>query len=63
MSRTPYRWLIDIFLHLANTTRPDIVKAISYVSLFMSNPGVVHWKGAKHRYAFHESIKVILNYF
>ena len=48
MSRTPYRQLFGCFLHLANTTRPDIAFAAEYLSRFMSNPGLMHWKATKH---------------
>lgn len=48
MERTPYRQLVGCILHLANTTRPDIAFAASYLSRFMSEPGPAHWKAAKH---------------
>ena len=35
MSNTPYRELVGCILHLANTTRPDIGFAASYLSRFM----------------------------
>ena len=48
MKRTPYRQLVGCLLHLANTTRPDLSFAAGYLSRFMSNPGLAHWKAAKH---------------
>ena len=48
MQKTPYRQLVGCILHLANTTRPDIAFAAGYLSRFMSEPGISHWKAAKH---------------
>lgn len=44
----PYRELVGSFLHLANTTRPDIAFVSSFLSRFMQEPRFVHWKAAKH---------------
>ena len=33
---------------MANTTRPEIAFAAGYLSSFMTNPGMKHWKAAKH---------------
>ena len=48
MSRTPYRQIVGCILHLANTSRPDIAFAASYLSRYMQDPGISHWKAAKH---------------
>ena len=48
MQYVPYKHLVGALLHLANTTRPDIAFAASFLSRFMQNPRKVHWNAAKH---------------
>lgn len=46
-SHKQYRSIIGTLLFLANTTRPDISFAVSYLSRFLENPTEYHMKGAK----------------
>ena len=43
MNKKPYGKLNYLALH----SRPDIMFSVSLLSRFNSNPGVLHWKGAK----------------
>ena len=45
MKTKPFRALVGS-LQFAGKTRPDISQALSNVSAFNSNPGVIHWKAA-----------------
>ena len=47
MMNVPYRSLVGSLLYACTCTRPDIAFAVSNVSRFMSNPGMVHWTAAK----------------
>jgi len=40
--------LIGCLNYLANTTRPDISFAVGALSRYNLNPGLQHWKCAKH---------------
>jgi len=44
----PYRELKSSLLYLANTTRPDISITVGALSRYNLNPGIQHWKCAKH---------------
>lgn len=48
MENKPYKELIGSLLYLANTTRPDISFAVGALSRYNINPGLGHWKCAKH---------------
>ena len=43
----PYRSAIGSLMYLATCTRPDLSAAVSELSKFGQNPGVVHWEGVK----------------
>ena len=47
MSNIPYRQLVGSLLHIANTTRPDIMFATTILSRFLDSPGPPHWEAAK----------------
>ena len=47
MSKTNFRSLIGCLNCLALSSRPDICFAAKALSLFVDNPGEVHWKAAK----------------
>jgi hypothetical protein len=47
MKNIPYRSTIGALLHIANRTRPDIAHAVSVLSRFNQNPGLVHWNACK----------------
>ena len=42
----PYLALLGSLLYIALGTRPDIAYAVSVMSRYSSNPGILHWKGA-----------------
>ena len=48
MNSVLYRQLVGSILQLSNTTRPDLAFMEGYLSKFMSNPGMEHWKTAKN---------------
>jgi len=47
MLNVPYRQAVGTIMYIAVSTRPDIAKAVSNVSRFLSNPGPMHWKAVK----------------
>jgi len=47
MRNIPYRELIGGLVYLANASRPDLSFAVSVLSRYCTNPGLVHWKMAK----------------
>jgi hypothetical protein len=47
MKDKPYRELIGTINFLSTTTRPDIAKAVSNVSRYLMNPGILHWNAAQ----------------
>lgn len=48
MENKPYRELIGSLLYLSHTTRPDISFMIGALSRYNQNPGIEHWRCAKH---------------
>lgn len=48
MENKPYKELIGCLNYLANTTRPDISFTVGALSRYNLNPGIQHWKCAKH---------------
>lgn len=44
MTQYPYRQLIGKMRYLVSGTRPDICHACNFLSKFMHNPGIKHWK-------------------
>ena len=48
MKAYPYRELIRKLLYLAIATRPDIAYTIGVLCRFVENPGMEHWRAAKH---------------
>ena len=49
MRAYPYaRWLVGSLMYLAIATRPDISYAVGLLGHFSANPGLPHWKAAKH---------------
>jgi hypothetical protein len=47
MADKPYRELIGTLMYLSTSTRPDIAKAVSNVSRYLINPGILHWVAAQ----------------
>jgi hypothetical protein len=47
MTNVPYRQAVGTIMYIAVSTRPDIAKAVSNASRFLSNPGPIHWKAVK----------------
>lgn len=43
----PHQQVIGALIHLANTTRPDISYAVSYLARHMTNPTMAAWNTAK----------------
>ena len=48
MSQVPYSQLVGALMYLAIATRPDIAHSVGVLARFSSNPGMAHWKAAKH---------------
>ena len=48
MRAYPYAQLVGSLMYLAIATRPDISYAVGLLGRFSSNPGLAHWKAAKH---------------
>ena len=48
MQDIPYRSAIGSLMYLAVCTRPDISAAISSLSRFNGDPGLLHWEGVLH---------------
>ena len=48
MQDKPYAQLVGSLMYLAIATRPDISHAVGLLGRFSSNPGLAHWKAAKH---------------
>ncbi|MDR3678315.1 MAG: reverse transcriptase domain-containing protein [Flavipsychrobacter sp.] len=46
MSKYPYRELIGSLMYAMVGTRPDIAYAVSNLSKFLGNPGMLHWEAA-----------------
>ena len=46
MANLPYRQLLGSLMYLMVSTRPDVALAISRLSRFSQNPGMVHWRAA-----------------
>ena len=47
MKKIPYREAVGSLMYAAVATRPDITFAISTLSQFLENPGLVHWEAVK----------------
>ena len=47
MEGVPYMSAIGSLMYLATCTRPDLAAAVSELSKFSQNPGIVHWEGVK----------------
>ncbi|XP_042027066.1 secreted RxLR effector protein 161-like [Salvia splendens] len=47
MKRVPYANAIGYVMYLMVSTRPDIAYVVSCLSIYMSNPGSVHWEALK----------------
>ena len=47
MKNIPYRQVLGSIRYLVSCTRPDLSFATGYLSRFMENPGVNHWKALK----------------
>ena len=48
MKKIPYREAVGSLMYAAVATRPDVTFAISTLSQFLENPGLVHWEAVKH---------------
>jgi hypothetical protein len=57
MSSVPYREAVGSLMHLSVGTRPDIAKALSEVSRFLSNPGQRHWQAVKRIFRYLQGTK------
>ena len=44
MKQIPFKQLIEKLQYLVTGTRPDLSFAINYLSRFMHNPSLMHWK-------------------
>ena len=47
MKKVPYREAVGSLMYAAVATRPDITFAISTLSQFLENPGLLHWEAVK----------------
>ena len=47
MKNIPYRETVGSLMYIACNTRPDIMAATSFVSRYVSNPGLEHWTAVK----------------
>lgn len=47
MKKIPYREAVGSLMYAAVATRPDITFAISTLSQFLENPGLIHWEAVK----------------
>ena len=52
MKNTPYREAIGSLMYAAVATRPDIAYAVSTLSQFLNNPGVLHWEATKRVFRY-----------
>ncbi|KAI5115034.1 hypothetical protein M0805_009290 [Coniferiporia weirii] len=48
MKAYPYAQLVGSLMYLAICTHPDIAYAVGVLGQFSSNPGMAHWRAAKH---------------
>jgi hypothetical protein len=48
MKNIPYLSAVGALMYLATSTRYDISYAVGVLARFSANPGVQHWKAAKH---------------
>ena len=63
MKKTPYREAIGSLMYTAVATRPDITFAVSALSQFLENPGIVHWEAVKRVYRYLAGTKLhVLTY-
>ena len=59
MQDKPYAQLVGLLMYLAIATRPDISHAVGLLGRFSSNPGLAHWKAAKHLLRYLQGTKDI----
>ena len=48
MTSYPYAQLVGSLMYLAICTQPDISYAVGLLGRYSANPGLTHWKAAKH---------------
>jgi hypothetical protein len=48
----PYCEAVSLLMYASLSTRPDITYAVSILSKFTDNPGLVHWNTVKHILAY-----------
>ena len=55
MATLPYRQILGSIRYLVSCTRPDLSFCAGFLSRFMQNPGMEHWKALKRviRYLQH----------
>ena len=46
MATLPYRELIGSLLWVSNGTRPDVTYPVNTLTMFTSNPALLHWRAA-----------------
>jgi hypothetical protein len=59
MTKIPYRELIGSLIFAAITIIPEISAAVSKLSEFMNNPGIIHWREAKRVLMYLKGIKTV----
>jgi hypothetical protein len=52
MQRTPYCEAIGSLMYASVATRPDITHAISALSHYLDNPGLIHWEAVKRVFCY-----------
>ena len=57
MKKVPYREAVGSLMYAAVATCPDITFAISTLSQFLENPGLIHWEAVKHILRYLSSTK------
>ena len=61
MATVPYRQILGSIRYLVSCTRPDLSFCAGFLSRFMQNPGMEHWKALKRvlRYLQHTKDMVL----
>ena len=59
MQEIPYKSVLGRLQHIAITTRPDIVPAVSAVGSFSHNPGMQHWVAVQRILSYLKGTKTV----